>query len=118
MITITYSGGTPIVPDVAVAGSVDAEVVGRSITHDILDGPPVHTLRPTLPQTGTLELLFTSSSRAHAAKDRLGAAAIYTLTSTESANLPSRFIVRSVAVKQGRTVARLWTVFVDYEAVV
>ncbi|KQR43435.1 hypothetical protein ASF87_16730 [Microbacterium sp. Leaf161] len=119
MITsITYPGGTPIVPDITVVGSVDAEVVSRSITHEILDGPPVHTLRPSKPQTGTLRLLFTTSAKAHAAKDQLTAAAVYTISSTAGTNLPSRFVVRSVTVTQSRAVANVWTVSVDYEAVV
>lgn len=115
--TITYPGGTTIRPDFAVTGSADAEIISRTITHEILDGPPVHTMRPARPQSGTLELLFKSSDRAHQAKDRLTAAAVYTIVSTDNSDLPSRIVVRSVRVTQHEDATRIWTVYVDYEAV-
>lgn len=116
--TLTYAGGTPIEADFAVAGSADAQVNSRTIAHEILDGPPVYTVRPAGPQSGTLELLFASSARAHNAKDRLTAAAVYTIISTDSDRLPARIIVRTVRVSQHEDAAKLWTVYVDYEAVV
>ncbi|CAH0262797.1 hypothetical protein SRABI98_03551 [Microbacterium sp. Bi98] len=115
--TLSYAGGTPIQPDFTVVGSGDAEIVSRTITHEILDGPPVHTMRPARPQTGTLELLFATSARAHQAKDRLTAAAVYTIVSTDSDDLPSRIIVRGLRVSQHEDAAKIWTVYVDYEAV-
>lgn len=116
--TLTYAGGTPIEADFAVAGSGNAEVISRTISHEILDGPPVHTMRPARPQSGTLELLFTTSERAHLAKDRLTAAAVYTIVSTDSLNLPSRIVVRTVRVSQHEDATKVWTVYVDYEAVI
>lgn len=115
--TITYPGGTPIVPTLAVLGSANVEVESRTITHEILDGPPVHTLRRTRPQTGELELLFVSSSAAHAAKDQLIAADVYTVTSTDDAALNLRIIIRSVVVEQSTEIATMWSVRVAYEAV-
>lgn len=114
--TITYPGGTPIVPDFAALGSLNAEVVSRTITHEILDGPPVHTLQPAKPQTGTLLLEFSTATRAHAAKDRLTAAAVYTVISDDSPHFPGRIIVRRVTVTQ-RDTASDWVVTVDYEEV-
>lgn len=114
--TLAYAGGTPIVPDFAALGSLNAEVVSRTITHEILDGPPVYTLQPAKPQTGTLLLEFSNSNRAHAAKDRLTAAAVYTITSDDSPHFPARLIVRRVAVTQ-RDNGKAWVVAVDYEEV-
>lgn len=114
--TLTYPGGTPIEPDFAALGSLNSEVVSRTITHEILDGPPVHTLQPAKPQTGTLHLEFSNAGRAHSAKDRLTAAAVYRITSTDSPHFPARIIVRRVAIAQ-RDNAKAWVVSVDYEEV-
>lgn len=114
---LTYPGGSAIIADFAARGTADAEVVSRTITHEILDGPPVHTLRPAKPQTGTLTLLFSTEQTAHRAKDQLTAAAVFTITSTDSANLPARIIVRTVRVEQHDRAEGVWTVLIDYEAV-
>lgn len=117
MTVITYPGGHPVTPDFVVVGSADAEIQSRSITHEILDGAPVHTLRPARPQTGTLTCLFSTSARAHGAKDALTAADVYTVTSTEDPALNRRMLVRSVRVEQDAETAGVWVVRIDYEAV-
>ena len=117
--TITYPGGITIRPDILVVGSGDAEVDGRSITHDILDGAPVHTLRTARPQTGRLTCTFSSSALAHEAKDALTAAEVYTVTSDdEEAVNGLRMLVRSVRVTQDTETGVVWFVRIDYGAVV
>lgn len=115
--TITYSGGITVTPDLALHGSADVEISSRTITHEILDGDPVHTLRPASPQTGTITLMFSTSARAHAAKEALTAPDVYTVASDDDASLNLRIIVRSVRVAQHADDRHRWTVSVDYEAV-
>lgn len=115
--TITYSDGSTIRPMLVLLGSADVEVTSRSLTHEILDGPPVYTLRPTRPQTGTIKLLFGSSAAAHAARGALTAADVYTVSSDDDAALNLRFLVRTVRAEQHDEATSIWTITIDYEAV-
>lgn len=115
--TISYSGGVTVTPDLALHASADVEIGSRTVTHEILDGAPVHTLRPARPKTGTIHLLFTSSARAHAAADALVAPDVYTVTSDDDVSLNLRIIIRSVRVEQAADARRNWAVHVGYEAV-
>lgn len=115
--TISYPGGVTITPHLVLLGSGDVEVESRTITHDILDGAPVHTLRSARPQTGTLRLLFTSSASASAAQGALTAADVYTVASTDDPALNFRMVVRTVIREQSEDAAAVWTVSIEYEAV-
>ena len=116
--TITYSGGVPVTGQLALHSSGDVTVTSRTITHEILDGAPVHTLRPAKPQTGTIKLLFSTSALAHNAVDALSAPDVYTVTSTDDESLNLRIVIRSVRVEQASPAVTRWTVSIEYESVV
>lgn len=117
--TISYAGGITIRPVFAVSGTGDVEITSRTITHDILDGAPVHTLRPARPRQGTLKLLFDSSTASHTAANALSAPAVYIVESDDDPTINMlRMIVRRISTEQQADADGLWLLSVDYESVV
>lgn len=113
---LTYSGGS-ITPMFVAAGSANILSETRTITHEILDGAPVYTLRRALPVEGAFELLFSTVEEAHQAVGVLGAPEPFTVSSDESPVLNGRIIVLRAEVEQADDVD-VWVVTVEYRAVV
>lgn len=116
--TITYDGGQTLRPNVVNITSVTAASRARVVSHDVLDGPPVHTLRPAAPARGELELLFYSETAARDCFEAHRLAAVFTMESTDRALLNVKYIVTDdIDVTLDRDTASHWKVTVRYEAV-
>lgn len=114
--TITYDGGPTMTPDATELQSGTARSESRNVIHEILDGPPVYTLRAAGPRAGDLILRFRSEVAARDCFEAHRLATVFTLTSTTS-RLPSfRYIVRdSPEIEPAET--GLWRVRVPYQGV-
>lgn len=93
MIAITYDGGPVMRPTVALRRTAALRSAPRNTSHDILDGPPVYTLRPAGPLSGVLELGFTSEVDALDCLQAHRIAAVFTVTTDESALIGFRYVV-------------------------
>lgn len=60
----TVTATTGVVHPFSVVETLRTEQEARSVMHDILDGPPVFTLRDAGPRTATLKLLVSSDTDA------------------------------------------------------
>lgn len=119
MTVISYAGGADIAPDqtdIATAAFISEP---RTVVHDILDGPPVYTLRPADPRTGILRLGFTTEQAALDCFESHRIPSVFTVSSTESIALNFAYIVAGgrVSFELDRETGRLWTVEVPYQEV-
>lgn len=113
--TITYDGGPAITPRLALIGSHERERQSRTVTHEILGGPPVFTLRPASTSTGTLMLLFTNEQDAADAYDAHELAAVFTITDTTRGALNFTYVVDgAIRSRLDPDTADTWRVEVQY----
>ncbi|MDR2294515.1 MAG: hypothetical protein LBE05_04860 [Microbacterium sp.] len=116
--TITYTGGSPITPTLVEIDTASYSATARTVVHDILDGPPVHTLRPSAPHRGTLVLLFNDPTRAADCERIHRSASTFTVTSGDQARLNFEYVVTGdVRLEQDQSALNVWHVRVDYQAV-
>lgn len=118
--SISYDGGATIRPTLALIETAALTSAPRTVVHDILDGPPVHTLRPASPTRGTLALGFVDET---AATDCLRAhqlAAVFTITSDENALVNFQYVVTGadLRIELDEESRAGWIVRVSYQAVV
>lgn len=119
MTTITYDGGPIITPDLVDISSVTARSASRVVSHDILDGSPVHTLRPASPARGTLALVFVTETAARDCFEAHRVAAVFTMTSPDRALLNLRYVVTDdIDIALDEDTAAHWVITVRYEAVI
>lgn len=81
MTTITYAGGPVITPTLALIDTASVVSEARTVVHDILDGEPVHTLRPASPLRGRLVLGFLSEQEALDCLQAHRLASVFTIAS-------------------------------------
>lgn len=93
MLTITYQGGATITPYMALLDTAAFASEPRTVVHDVLDGPPVYSLRPAGPVRGVLVIGFLSEQAATDAWRVHMVPAIFEIADTESASLNFRYVV-------------------------
>lgn len=117
--TITYAGGVPVVPELALVATFATEQQSRHIVHEILDGPPVFTLRPAGPRTGTLSLLFTTEGAADDARDVHTLPAVFSYADTDRPSANMEYIVTGLlGVKLDPETAARWVLAVPFTEVI
>ena len=119
--TITSTGGSKIDPILAVGASAKFASRARTVLHDILDGPPVYTLRAALPASGTLQLVFTSAAAAEACERAHRLASLFTITSAEISRLNFDYVVTpggEVVLELDTDTASVWLVHVPFQQVI
>jgi hypothetical protein len=121
MTTITYAGGTAIVPDIAAVQSASLRSRSRVKSHEILDGPPVHTLRPASPSTGELRLVFDAAIAAADCYTAHQLPAVFTLTDPDVSVLNFRYVLQDggeARLELDPDTQSTWVVVVPYQAVI
>src|SRR5690606_27354080 len=97
MTTTITTGTDRIRPLLAELASYGAAASSRNVVHDILDGPPVVTLRDATPDTGELSLVFASEQDGLDALEVHKLAAVFTITDTDRAALNFRYVLDGTA---------------------
>jgi hypothetical protein len=116
--TITYPGGPAMVPTMPLAASGMLRARTRNVTHTILDGDPVHTLRRAEPATGTLRLLFDSETAALDCFTAHMLPAVFTVVDDDSALLNFDYIATdSPEIQIDEESLELWTVTVPVQVI-
>lgn len=117
--TITYQGGNTITPSLVTIDTFDMATEPRTVVHDILDGPPVHTLRPAAPLTGTLQLLFRTEQAATDCMRSHRVPALFTVASTDRPVLNFDYVVTGGAITLtiDAETASHWIVGVPFQGV-
>lgn len=119
MTTITYDGGPAIHPMLALIESYGVTSEARTVSHSILDGPPVHTLRPAGPDAGTLTLLFIDETPARDCYSAHKLAAVFAIADTTRALLNFRYVVAGELRMQLDSATReRWLVTIPFQAVI
>ena len=120
MTTVTYPGGPILTPTAVEVSSGAASSRSRVVSHEILDGPPVHTLRPAGPIRGTLALIFTDETDANDAFEVHRIPAVFTLATADRAFLNMTYVVTEgyVQIELDDETAAFWTVTVPFEEVI
>jgi hypothetical protein len=120
MITVTYPGGMTITPTLALIDTASMSSTPRTVVHDILDGPPVHTLRPAAPLSGTLQLAFYTEQAATDAMLAHRTASLFTVTSTDNALLNFNYVVTGgdIRIALDPQTASGWVLSVPFQEVV
>ena len=117
MATIITDGTTEITPQLVLGWSSSKS--SRNISHNIIgkDGPDI-TLKPAGLQTGTLELLFLTSSEAFDAQWMLSQALPFLIESDESFINGMYFVViGSISSALEDTTRSMWILSVDFQQV-
>lgn len=118
MTTITYAGGITMQPTLTTISSYSLNSPSRIITHRILDGPAVHTMRDAGEMTGTLTLLFATEQAARDCFDQHRLATVMTISDEPRALLNMSYIVpegRDVSVRLAAL--NTWEVVVPFEVI-
>ena len=119
--TITSTGGGRIDPLIVDVVTAKFSSQARTVLHDILDGPPVYTLRAALPASGTLRLVFATASDAAACEVAHRRASLFTITSAELPRLNFDYVVApggEVVLELDPDTAVGWVVEVPFQQVV
>ena len=120
MIAITYDGGATMTPATALIDTASTSAEARTVLHDILDGPPVYTLRPASPVRGKLELGFLDEIDASDCRDAHMLASVFAIRSAEHRSLNFSYVVADGDVElaaEDETRAG-WIVTIPYQEVV
>lgn len=117
MATTITTGTTTITPTLVTGWQASQE--SRNIVHTIIGrSTPDVTLKPANMRTGTLEMLFETAADADEARIVHMEAAVFTLTSSELAEVNMAYVVAGTisSVLEDET-RRLWTLSVDFQEV-
>lgn len=120
MTTISYGGGPAITPTLALIDTATTKAEPRTVVHDILDGPPVYTLRAASPLTGRLELAFLDETAATDCRDAHMLASVFDIASADHRSLNFRYVVTGGDIElapDDETVAG-WVVTIPYQQVI
>lgn len=115
MTTTITTGTDTLRPLLAELDSYAANAQSRNVVHEILDGPPVVTLRDASPDTGELVLIFTTEQAALDALEVHKMAAVFTIADTDRAALNFRYIFDGNAtVALDPSTVNHWRVRISY----
>nr|WP_278101894.1 hypothetical protein [Microbacterium proteolyticum] len=113
---ITFDGGAAIFPELVLRESYAARSESGTRSHDILDGPPVYTLRPAGPDTGMLAMLFAYETPARDCYTAHKLAATFTIADTTAELLNFEYVV--IDRPEIRLDGRRWIVSVPFQVVI
>jgi hypothetical protein len=116
--TITYSGGPVMAPRLTLIQSGRQKSTAGTVSHDILDGPAVHTLRPASAVTGELHHLFETYTAAKDCFEAHRLAAVFTVADPEVDLINFAYVVQGEPeIGIDEETQELWVVVVPYQVV-
>ena len=117
--TITYAGGPTMSPRLTLVESGQQTAAARTVSHDILDGPPVHTLRPAAPSTGTLHHLFDTYIEAKDCYEAHRLATVYTIADPDVDLINFQYVVQGeLDIHIDEETQDAWVVLVPYQELI